>query len=409
MKLLTLICRLLLGLAFTVFGLNGFLHFIPMQPMPAPAANWMRAMPAGVPGRRSSPRSWRAGCCCCPALFVPLALVVIAPVIVNILLFHATMAPSGARCPGVIAAGPVGGGGGGRVAGAGPAAAAEAAAGLTLAMSAASATPVAMPVASTDPVRPTAFRLAELRAGVKPFRLHWYPRLRSTSSHAAVLRRRGALFAPAAVVLTGHQLAGRGRGGNTWWSGRGQPYRHVRPGGGRVAGGPPRAAAGGAGRAGGGGGVEPAVDDVQLKWPNDLLHRGRKLAGLLCERVDKADLVGVGLNVSCDPSEMPADLRERVTSLNAVAGRPVDLTDAVVAVARHLHGTLAHRDQGTFAAALREYDRHHALLGRRVTVSGGPGEPAVTGRCEGLDGTGRLLLRDRRTLHRVIAGQVKVV
>ena len=264
-----------------------------------------------------------------------------------------------------------------------------------------------MPVASTDPVRPTAFRLAELRAGVRPFRLHWFPRLRSTSTHAATLRRRGELFAPAAV-LTGHQLAGRGRGGNSWWSGRGSltvtfalpadeslAAHHVP----LLVGLAVRAAAA----------ELSGSDDVQLKWPNDLLHRGRKLAGLLCERVDKADLVGVGLNVSCDPAEMPADLRERVTSLNAVAGRPVDLTDAVVAVARHLHGTLAHRDQGTFAAALREYDRHHALLGRRVTVSGGPGEPAVTGRCEGLDGTGRLLLRDRRTLHRVIAGQVKVL
>jgi BirA family biotin operon repressor/biotin-[acetyl-CoA-carboxylase] ligase len=151
------------------------------------------------------------------------------------------------------------------------------------------------------------------------------------------------------------------------------------------------------------------TDDVQLKWPNDLLYRGRKLAGLLCERVDKADLIGVGLNVDCDAADVPANLRDRVTSLNLIAGRPVDLTDAAVAVARHLHRVLAHRDQGTFVAALREYDRYHALLGRRVTVTGGPDEPTVVGRCEGLDDTGRLLLRDRRNLHRVIAGHVSVV
>ena len=250
------------------------------------------------------------------------------------------------------------------------------------------------------------FALATLRRDLKPFRLHWYPRLRSTSSHAADLRRRGELFAPA-VVLTGHQLAGRGRGNNTWWSGSGSltvtfalaadeslaPH-HVP----LLAGLAVRAAA-----------AELAgTDDVQLKWPNDLLHRGRKLAGLLCERVDKADLIGLGLNVDCDASDVPTHLRERVTSLNAVAGGPIDLTDALVTVARHLYRTLAHRDQGTFAAALREYDRHHALLGRRVTVTGGPGEPAVTGRCEGLDDTGRLLLRDRRALHRVIAGHVQL-
>ena len=102
MKILTLICRLLLGLAFTVFGLNGFLHFIPMQPMPAAAANWMRAMPpaymAAVFGVQLA-----CGLLLLAGAFVPLALVVIAPVIVNILLFHGTMAPQGIA-PGVIAA-----------------------------------------------------------------------------------------------------------------------------------------------------------------------------------------------------------------------------------------------------------------------------------------------------------------
>ncbi len=250
------------------------------------------------------------------------------------------------------------------------------------------------------------FRLDELRRGLRPFRLHWFPRLGSTSTHAAVLRRRGELFAPA-VVLTGHQIAGRGRGSNTWWSGHGSltvtfalpadvsiAAHHVP----LLAGLAVRAAA-----------VELAgADDVQLKWPNDLLWHGRKLAGLLCERADGADLIGVGLNVDCRIRDVPRPLRERVTSLNAVAGRPVDLTAAAVAVGRHLYRALAHRDEGTFAAAVREYDRHHALLGKRVTVTGGPGEPPVTGICQGLDDVGRLLLRDRRTLHRIIAGQVRL-
>jgi BirA family biotin operon repressor/biotin-[acetyl-CoA-carboxylase] ligase len=251
------------------------------------------------------------------------------------------------------------------------------------------------------------FDLARLRRELRPFRLHWYPRLRSTNDHAAALRRRKAIFAPA-VVLTGHQLAGRGRGSNTWWSGTGSltitfvlaadehlAAHHVP----LLAGLAVRAAA-----------AELAgSDQVRLKWPNDVLHDGRKLAGLLCERVNGADLVGVGLNVDCDLRQVPRPLRERVTSLNVLAGRPVDLTDAAAAVGRHLHRTLAHRDPGTFAAALREYDQHHALLGRRVTVDGGAGEPVVSGRVEGLDDTGRLLLRDRKTVHRVIAGHVQIV
>src|SRR5438067_5204541 len=64
------------------------------------------------------------------------------------------------------------------------------------------------------------FNLSLLRKHLRPFRLHWFPRLRSTNDHAAELRRRGKLFAPA-MVLTSKQIAGRGRGSNSWWSSEG--------------------------------------------------------------------------------------------------------------------------------------------------------------------------------------------
>ena len=61
------------------------------------------------------------------------------------------------------------------------------------------------------------FQLGRLRAAVKPFRLYFFPTVRSTNDHAARLRRRGKLFAPA-IVLTPRQIAGRRRGANTWFS-----------------------------------------------------------------------------------------------------------------------------------------------------------------------------------------------
>src|SRR5439155_13764514 len=62
--------------------------------------------------------------------------------------------------------------------------------------------------------------LRRLRELCKPFRVHFFPRLRSTNDHAAVLRKLGKLFAPA-MVITARQIAGRGRGSNSWWSGAG--------------------------------------------------------------------------------------------------------------------------------------------------------------------------------------------
>jgi len=249
------------------------------------------------------------------------------------------------------------------------------------------------------------FDLTRLRRDLKPFRLHWFPRLRSTNDYAAILRKRDDLYAPA-VVLTGHQIAGRGRGSNTWWSGDGSltvtfvlpvdehlaPY-HVP----LIAGLAVRNAAADL----------TGSDDLQLKWPNDLIYHGKKLAGLLCERVYKADLIGVGLNVNVNPAKIPRSLRDHVTCLYAIAGQPIDMTTVVTIVARHIHRMLSHRDEQSFAAGLREYDRHHALLGNRVTVLGGSDEAPITGICEGLDDMGRLLLRDRTTLHRVIAGHVR--
>ena len=254
------------------------------------------------------------------------------------------------------------------------------------------------------PTGASSIELTRLRDAIKPCRLHWFPTLRSTNDHAAAMRERGTLFAPA-VVLTGRQTAGRGRGAHGWWSaGGGLTVTFVLPTDDAVA---PhqvplmaglavrRAAARVAGGAA-----------VQLKWPNDLLFDGRKLGGLLCERVRKADLVGLGLNVNVDPSDAPPDIRDRVTSLRAIVGRPLDMTNVLVAVAAELREVFHRLPEKPFPALLREYDEHHALLGRLVTVLDAGDGRAVSGKCEGLDEMGRLLLRDRGKLHHVIAGQV---
>ena len=257
------------------------------------------------------------------------------------------------------------------------------------------------------PAEANTFNLATLRDRLKPFRLHWFPTLRSTNDHAMTLRKRGTLFAPA-VVLTSRQTAGRGRGDHAWWSCPGsltvtfvlaaddRVEPHQLP---LVAGLAVRNAAA----------ELTGCPDVQLKWPNDVLYEGKKIAGLLCERVLKADLVGIGLNVNVSPRHAPKALRDRLTSLAAIRGRAIDLTEALAIVAAHLRLTLDRASGHSFAAVLREYDQHHALIGRDVCVTASASEPPVCGRCEGLDDIGRLLLRPRGgKLHHVISGQVQV-
>jgi uncharacterized membrane protein YphA (DoxX/SURF4 family) len=95
MKIASLIARLLLGLIFLVFGLNGFLHFIPMPPPTGVALQFFMALIASPYWMVIFGVQVIGGILLLVNRFVPLALVLLGPVIVNIFFFHAFMAPAG--------------------------------------------------------------------------------------------------------------------------------------------------------------------------------------------------------------------------------------------------------------------------------------------------------------------------
>jgi len=95
--------RILLGLIFFVFGLNGFFHFLPQPPMPeGPRAFFGALMKTGYMIPLLFTTQTVVGALLLLNRFVPLALALIAPVIVNIILFHAFLAPSGFPIPAVV-------------------------------------------------------------------------------------------------------------------------------------------------------------------------------------------------------------------------------------------------------------------------------------------------------------------
>jgi putative oxidoreductase len=103
MKIAVVIARIVLGLPFLIFGLNNFLHFIPMQPIPGDAGTLVTIMYT---------HGWLifhgilyvvAALLLVVGRYVPVALVLLGPVIVNILVFHLTLAPSGIG-PGLVCA-----------------------------------------------------------------------------------------------------------------------------------------------------------------------------------------------------------------------------------------------------------------------------------------------------------------
>ena len=95
MKTASTIARYLAGVIFLVFGLNGFLHFIPLPPPSGVAGQFMGALFVSHYLTLIFALQVIGGVLLPANRYVPLALAILAPVIVNILSFHALMAPSG--------------------------------------------------------------------------------------------------------------------------------------------------------------------------------------------------------------------------------------------------------------------------------------------------------------------------
>ena len=102
MKIAVLIARILLGLIFVFFGLNGFLHFLPAQLPPGVAGQFLGALFASHALLFIAAFQVIGGALLLIGRYIPLGLVILAPIIVNILIFHITMASAGI-VPGLVA------------------------------------------------------------------------------------------------------------------------------------------------------------------------------------------------------------------------------------------------------------------------------------------------------------------
>jgi BirA family biotin operon repressor/biotin-[acetyl-CoA-carboxylase] ligase len=210
------------------------------------------------------------------------------------------------------------------------------------------------------------------------------------STNAVLVERARAGTAPEfSVVMTTNQTAGRGRLGRTW----------VAPPGKTIAVSVlltptdrlswlPLLAGLAMTRA-----VRSLVTghEVTLKWPNDVQVDGLKVSGLLAELVPGAGVViGAGLNLTIDESELPTPVS---TSLTLVGASPDDLVDR--ALAAYL-GELRGLYEGMLAGAdiRSQVEAECSTIGRRVRVEL-PGGDDLYGTATGIDAEGRLVVDDR--------------
>jgi BirA family biotin operon repressor/biotin-[acetyl-CoA-carboxylase] ligase len=214
-------------------------------------------------------------------------------------------------------------------------------------------------------------------------RIH-FRRVDSTNARARALAAAGA---PHGTLVTAReQSAGRGRQGRVWSAPPGQALLCsliVRE--------PPRLLPMAAGAA-----VAFVVGvDARIKWPNDVLVDGRKVAGILVEArpQERWAVVGIGVNVAVSVAELPAELRDRAGTLGYEPGALEGWLERLLeALSRWVEAS-----DEEILGFVRERD---ALLGRPVLWAGGAGTGA------GIDGDGRLLVATEGGRVALEAGEV---
>ncbi len=213
----------------------------------------------------------------------------------------------------------------------------------------------------------------------------------ATTSTNDVARRLGASGAAAGtVVLAEEQTGGRGRQGRRWAAPRGRSLTLsvlVRD---EPAGAPllPLASALAVCEA------CELIAAVQclIKWPNDVLVDGRKIAGILIEArpQERWAVVGIGLNVDTDEHELEPELRVTAGSLRIATGSTIDrerVLEALLDALSHWIGPGAAHSGDRVVAA---YAARDALRGRRIAWSAG--DRQLEGEAAGIDEAGNLVV-----------------
>ena len=236
-------------------------------------------------------------------------------------------------------------------------------------------------------------------------RLYYYHRLATTMKTAKELAKKGT--AEGTVIIADTQTAGRGRLGRTWLSPEGSLAISLI--------------------------LKPSLDNLpqlvmiaslavvrtikkvtgleaQIKWPNDILIKGKKVCGILIENEVKGDkvnfaIIGIGINVNFDPLVFP-EIADIATSLSHELGATISKAALISTLLPELEQLYLETQAG--APVYREWQENMEMLGRWIQVK--TGEAVEQGKAETVTENGSLILRHSDgSLAEIVAGDVTVI
>jgi len=158
--------------------------------------------------------------------------------------------------------------------------------------------------------------------------------------------------------------------------------------------------------------LAPLAPGIAIKWPNDLLHHGAKLAGILTEmRAEPgqvhAVIVGIGVNLAAPEAGWPAEITQRVTDLTTAAERPVSRLDVAARILNAVDTLYDQYLNEGFTPIRTAWWQAHAASGKSVRVHDGRGY--IEGTAEALDHDGALLLATPAGQRRIVAGDLELM
>jgi BirA family biotin operon repressor/biotin-[acetyl-CoA-carboxylase] ligase len=217
-------------------------------------------------------------------------------------------------------------------------------------------------------------------------------------------------IAPSATVLvTERQTAGRGRRGRVWHSSPGDSLTfsvlwHF-PASSPVL--PALSLAVGLAVARAMDGI--GIKNVRLKWPNDVLYDGRKLAGILIERSSSnphAVVIGIGLNLRM-PEGLPDELRDVTTAIERFVEILPCREHVLAAILRSLTVILDNCAELGFASVREEWEGRHAFQGKaiRILTDHAPDRKYL---CVGVGADGALIVDGPAGVQRLISGEISL-
>lgn len=157
---------------------------------------------------------------------------------------------------------------------------------------------------------------------------------------------------------------------------------------------------------------ELGVGDIELKWPNDLLSKGRKLAGILLEMQGDASgdvsvVIGVGINVLMSPqSKQNESIDQPWIDLSSITDRKLDRNKLLAAIINKLVNNIELFASEGFAVFVKAWQALHAYQDSYVRLIMSPNE--IEGICRGVDEHGALLLERYGKIEAYHGGEISV-